>query len=74
MGLRTSAGLRRHRRLFTIPASAAYNVRHTTRRPGVIVRAGGHYELLPRAGRPYLERRGMAELNHLYAAWGLTRG
>jgi adenylate kinase family enzyme len=31
-------------------------------------------ELLPRAGRPYLERRGMAELNHLYAAWGLIRG
>ena len=30
-------------------------------------------ELLPRAGRPYLERRGMAELNHLYAAWGLAR-
>jgi len=31
-------------------------------------------ELLPRAGRPYVERRNMAELNRLYAAWGLARG
>ena len=31
-------------------------------------------EMLPRAGRPYLERRNMRELNRLYAAWGLARG
>jgi adenylate kinase family enzyme len=29
---------------------------------------------LPKAGLPYLERRGMADLERLYAAWGLTRG
>lgn len=31
-------------------------------------------EELPRAGLPFLELRGMAELKRLYAAWGLSRG
>ena len=29
---------------------------------------------LPKPGLPFLHLRGMAELNRLYAAWGLTRG
>jgi hypothetical protein len=40
MGLLASARQRHARRLFTIPGGAAYNVRHTTTRLGVIVRAG----------------------------------
>ncbi len=29
---------------------------------------------LPRSGLPFLDIRGMRQLNRLYAAWGLTRG
>jgi adenylate kinase family enzyme len=31
-------------------------------------------QLLPKAGLPFIEVRGMARLNQLYAAWDLTRG
>lgn len=31
-------------------------------------------EQLPQAGLPFIETRGMSELNRLYAAWGLSRG
>ena len=30
--------------------------------------------MLPASGLPFLERRGMSQLNQLYRAWGLTRG